>query len=42
MMNILVQLQLRDKEIWGNIETTKVFEWEKKGETYYQDILIIL
>ena len=35
MMNILAQLRLGDKEIWGKIETTKEFEWEKRGETCY-------
>lgn len=35
MMNILRQLRLGDKEIWGKIETTKEFEWDKGEGTYY-------
>lgn len=41
-MNILAQLQLKDKEIWGKIETTKEFEQKKRRKTYYQSTLVIL
>ena len=41
MMNILAQLRLGDKEIWGKIETTKEFEWEKRRGTYYQGTITI-
>lgn len=32
MMNILAQLRSGDKEIWGKIERTKEFEWDKGGD----------
>lgn len=42
MTNILGQLRLGDKEIWGRIETIKEFEWDKGGGTCYRGTLVIL